>query len=51
MAAGVPFVMSPVGVCAEMGDVGKTHLNAETEEDWYNSLDRLLGDAGLRQRM
>lgn len=51
MAAGVPFVMSPVGVCAEMGQDGETHLNAESEEDWYNSLDRLIRDAELRSEM
>ncbi|HMS07879.1 MAG TPA: glycosyltransferase family 4 protein [Pyrinomonadaceae bacterium] len=51
LAAGVPFVMSPVGICAEIGRPGETHLNAESAEDWYNSLDKLLGDAKLRQKM
>jgi glycosyltransferase involved in cell wall biosynthesis len=51
MAVGVPFVMSPVGVCAEMGTPGKTHFNAETEEDWYNHLDTLLRDRELREEM
>jgi glycosyltransferase involved in cell wall biosynthesis len=51
MAVGVPFVMSPVGVCAEMGEPGTTHFNAETETDWYNSLDSLLSDVGMRARM
>jgi glycosyltransferase involved in cell wall biosynthesis len=51
MAVGVPFVMSPVGVCSEMGEAGRTHLNAETAEDWYNSLSLLLEDSDLRQRM
>lgn len=44
MAVGVPFVMSPVGVCAEIGEPGATHLNAETDDDWYNSLDLLLSE-------
>lgn len=44
MAVGIPFVMSPIGICAEIGEPGKTHFNAETEEDWYNSLDILLSD-------
>ena len=44
MAVGVPFVMSPIGVCDEIGDPDKTHLNAETDDDWYNSLDLLLSD-------
>ena len=51
MAVGVPFVMSPVGVCSEMGEAGRTHLNAETAEDWYNSLSRLLEDSDLRRQM
>jgi glycosyltransferase involved in cell wall biosynthesis len=51
MAVGVPFVMSPVGVCAEIGEAGKTHFSAETSEDWYNSLKMLLSDAALRRVM
>ena len=48
MAAGVPFVMSPVGVCAEIGDPRTTHFNAATDEDWYTSLDMLLAKPQLR---
>jgi glycosyltransferase involved in cell wall biosynthesis len=51
MAVGVPFVMSPVGVCAEIGDPGLTHLNAATNEDWYTSLDMLLSNPQLRSDM
>lgn len=51
MAVGVPFVMSPVGVCAELGEPGKTHLNAESPEDWYNSLNMLLSDEKFRAVM
>jgi glycosyltransferase involved in cell wall biosynthesis len=51
MAVGVPFVMSPAGVCAEIGEVGETHFNAVTSEDWYNSLNMLLSDAALRRAM
>lgn len=51
LAVGIPFVMSPIGVCAEIGEPGKTHFNAETPEDWYNSLDRLLCDSELRVTM
>lgn len=50
-AAGVPFVMSPVGICAELGIPGRTHLNADGPEAWYNSLDTLLGDEKLRREM
>lgn len=51
MAVGVPFVMSPVGVCAEIGEPDLTHFNALTEDDWYNSLDNLLSDEKLRKEM
>jgi glycosyltransferase involved in cell wall biosynthesis len=51
MAVGIPFVMTPIGVCAEIGSAGKTHLNAETDSDWYNSLDKLLTNEELRKTM
>jgi glycosyltransferase involved in cell wall biosynthesis len=51
MAVGVPFVMSPVGVCGEIGHPGATHLNAATNEDWYTSLDMLLANPQLRSAM
>ena len=51
LAVGVPFVMSPVGVCAEIGEVNVTHFNAVSPEDWYNSLSRLISDAALRKTM
>ncbi|MBX7062006.1 MAG: glycosyltransferase [Pyrinomonadaceae bacterium] len=51
MAVGVPFVMSPVGICAEIGEPGRTHFNATTQDDWYNSLDKLLSDRRSRIEM
>jgi glycosyltransferase involved in cell wall biosynthesis len=51
MAVGIPFVMSPIGVCAEIGEPNLTHFNAATDEDWYNSLDELLSDRELREKM
>jgi glycosyltransferase involved in cell wall biosynthesis len=51
MASGVPFVMSPVGVCATLGLPGETHLLATTDEEWLAALRRLLTDAELRRRM
>ena len=51
MAVGVPFVVSPVGVCAEIGVPDETHFSATSDEQWYNSLDKLLSDAALRGRM
>ena len=51
MASAVPFVMSPVGICATMGVPDETHLLATTEEEWLAALRRLLTDAELRARM
>jgi glycosyltransferase involved in cell wall biosynthesis len=51
MASGVPFVMSPVGVCATMGVRDETHFLATTDEEWLTALRRLLTDAELRTRM
>lgn len=51
LAVGVPFVMTPVGVCSEIGEPGVTHFNASTAEDWYNHLDKLLSGRDLRKQM
>ena len=51
MASGVPFVMSPVGVCATMGSPGETHVLATTDAEWKRALRRLIIDAHLRATM
>jgi glycosyltransferase involved in cell wall biosynthesis len=51
MAVGIPYVVTPVGVCAEMGEAGTTHFTARTQEEWYGALERLLSDAQIRRRM
>jgi glycosyltransferase involved in cell wall biosynthesis len=51
MAVGVPYVVTPVGSCAEIGQPGVTHLCASTPDEWHAALDRLLADAELRRRM
>jgi glycosyltransferase involved in cell wall biosynthesis len=51
MAVGVPFVVSPVGVCQEIAVPDQTHLVARSEQDWYEHLSRLLTDASLRRQM
>jgi glycosyltransferase involved in cell wall biosynthesis len=51
MATGVPFVMSPVGVCASMGIDGRTHLLATSDAEWHDALLRLIRDAQLRESM
>jgi glycosyltransferase involved in cell wall biosynthesis len=49
LAVGVPFVMSPVGVCAEIGIDGETHFSATTDQEWFVALERLLASAELRR--
>jgi glycosyltransferase involved in cell wall biosynthesis len=51
MAAGLPVLTNPVGVHAEMVRHGETGLLATTPHEWQAAAARLLGDAGLRQRM
>lgn len=51
MATGVPFVMSPVGICATMGVPGRTHFAAITDDEWLDALRKLLTDAELRKQM
>lgn len=51
LSCGIPYVASPVGVVADIGVPGETHLEARTEEEWYTSLSRLLSDAALREAM
>jgi len=51
MAVGVPFVMSPVGICAEIAVDGVTHFAASTIDEWTAALSRLLADAELRRTM
>lgn len=51
MAVGVPYVMTPVGVCADIGNAGITHFCATTEEEWRDALAELISDGELRRRM
>jgi glycosyltransferase involved in cell wall biosynthesis len=51
LASGVPYVASPVGIVAEIGEPGRTHFLARTPEEWYEALARLLRDPDLRRSM
>lgn len=51
LSCGIPYVASPVGVVAQIGIAGVTHLEATTEDEWYDALSRLLTDARLRGEM
>ena len=51
MAVGVPYVATPVGGSAEIGEAGTTHFFATTNEEWREALDLLLTDEKRRQEM
>ena len=51
MAVGIPFVATPVGSSAEMGEPGVTHFFASANDEWYRSLERLLSDSDQRLKM
>jgi glycosyltransferase involved in cell wall biosynthesis len=51
MAASLPCVASPVGVNCEVVADGETGLLASTPAEWQRSLERLLADRVLRERM
>ncbi len=51
MAIGIPFVVTPIGVCAEIGIENKTHFSAATAEQWGESLVKLLDSSNLRKEM
>jgi glycosyltransferase involved in cell wall biosynthesis len=51
LSCGIPYVASPVGIVASIGRPGITHLEARSEEEWFDGLSRLLTDAALREAM
>ncbi len=51
MALGIPVVASPVGANLDIVEQGVNGFLAAGKEDWVEALDRLAGDAALRQRM
>lgn len=51
MAAGVPAVCSPVGVNPEIITNGESGFLAGSDEEWVETLERLLGDVALRRRV
>jgi glycosyltransferase involved in cell wall biosynthesis len=51
MALGIPPVLSPVGVNADIVVDGENGLLARTEEEWERALERLITDPALRARL
>jgi glycosyltransferase involved in cell wall biosynthesis len=51
MAVGIPYVATPVGASAEIGEVGVTHFAAATHDEWQARLELLLADSQRRRLM
>jgi glycosyltransferase involved in cell wall biosynthesis len=51
MAAGLPVVASPVGVNQEIIDHGITGFHAQSPEDWFTAVEKLIRNADLRRSM
>jgi glycosyltransferase involved in cell wall biosynthesis len=51
MAVGIPFVVTPVGACAEIGEPDVTHVVARSQDEWCAALARLLLDTEMRREM
>ena len=51
MSIGIPFVVTPIGVCSEIGIENETHYAASNKEQWYKALSQLLESAALRKKM
>ncbi|MGB7925643.1 MAG: glycosyltransferase family 4 protein [Pyrinomonadaceae bacterium] len=51
MAVGIPYVVTPVAACAEIGEPNVTHFCAGTQDEWRSALETLLTDAGRRASM
>jgi hypothetical protein len=48
---GIPSVSSSVGVNKKIIDEGVNGYFADSDEEWYNSIEKLLLDTNLRKRM
>ena len=51
MALGIPPVVSPVGVNAEIVSHGENGLVARSDAEWEEAFDRLLTDTNMRRRL
>jgi glycosyltransferase involved in cell wall biosynthesis len=51
MGVGLPAIVSPVGANRGIVVDGRTGFHAATPAQWVDTLDRLLGDEALRQRL
>jgi glycosyltransferase involved in cell wall biosynthesis len=50
MAAGIPTVVSPVGMATDLVQHSVNGFCARTPEEWFEALDRLVSDVQIRRR-
>lgn len=51
MAVGIPYIVTPIGVCKEIGIEGQTHFTAQNLDEWEKHLSVLLENNTIRQRL
>jgi glycosyltransferase involved in cell wall biosynthesis len=51
MAVGIPYVATPAGGSAEIGEAGTTHFFASTSDEWRDALKELIVDSDKRKWM
>lgn len=51
MAVGIPYVATPVGAIAGIGERGTTHFCATSPEEWLRALETLISERERRERM
>jgi glycosyltransferase involved in cell wall biosynthesis len=51
MACGIPVVVSPVGMNADVLAMGELGYGPRSQDEWVDAIEALLSDAGLARRM
>jgi len=51
MACGIPVVVSPVGMNAQVLALGEAGIGAKTQEEWIKALITILSDERMRREM
>lgn len=51
MAVGISYVATPIGAAAEIGEAGKTHFFASSDDEWHDALELLLTNHTRRIEM
>lgn len=51
MALGIPTVLTPIGMSADLVQHGENGMHATTVNEWFDTLTRLVSDLPLRRRI